>query len=434
MHFTKSSSFFQTPIFRPFEKAAGSCFTTLHILADKKKLFLIINRLVIGGPSVDAVSLAHHLSSKYDVTIVYGEKETEEVEVLFSARNYPHLSFLKIPSLHRSILPVTDVITYRKLLSLFKKQQPDIVHTHGFKTGFLGRLAARKAKVPVIIHTYHGHLFHSYYNRFLSSFVIGVERWLTSFSTRIIAISPQQAYELSHVYRIAPAQKISTIFLGIDKENYQPSSQASVVSLRQQYSIPDDAVIVAIISRLVMIKNHSLFINIAETILREQQNIYFFIIGDGNEKKLIQNEMNKYGMDWQEGEVKNKPAHIIFTSWITDIGAVLPGIDIVVLTSLNEGTPVSLIEAQLFEKPVIATNVGGVKDTMINHETGFLVDDFNVDEFVKRIRLLAKDKDLRERMGKAGMAFAAERFSKEKEVAAIDDLYTTCLQQQKNKE
>ena len=400
-------------------------------MADRKKLFLIINRLVIGGPSADAVSLAHHLSGKYDVTIIYGEKETEEIEVPFFTQNYSHLSFLKIPSLHRSILPVTDVITYRKLLLLFKKQQPDIVHTHGFKTGFLGRLAARKAKVPVIIHTYHGHLFHSYYNRFLSSFVIRVERWLTSFSTRIIAISPQQAYELSDVYHIAPVQKISTIFLGIDKESYQSSSQASLPSLRRTYSIPDDAVIVAIICRLVMIKNHSLFITVVERILKEEQNIYFFIIGDGNEKKFIQKELNTDGMIWQEGEAKDQPARIIFTSWITDMGAVLPDIDIVVLTSLNEGTPVSLIEAQLFEKPVVATNVGGVKDTMINNETGFLVDDFNVEEFVKKVRLLANDKSLRERMGKAGMAFAAERFSKEKEVAAIDNLYSACLQQQK---
>ncbi len=402
-------------------------------MADKRKLFLIINRLVIGGPSVDAVSLAYHLSSKYDVTIIYGEKETEEIEVPFSTQNYTHLSFLKIPSLHRSILPVTDIITYRKLLLLFKNQQPDIVHTHGFKTGFLGRLAAKKAKVPVIIHTYHGHLFHSYYNRFLSSFVIRVERWLTRLSTRIIAISPQQAYELSSVYRIASPQKISTIFLGIDKENYQSFSPA-LSSLRQTYSIPDNATVVAIIGRLVMIKNHLLFINIAETILKEEQNIYFLLIGDGNEKKFIQKEMNKYGLVWQEGETKSKPAHIIFTSWITDIGAVLPHIDIVVLTSLNEGTPVSLIEAQLFAKPVVATNVGGVKDTLINNKTGFLIDDFSVEEFVKKIRLLANDKSLRERMGKAGMAFAADRFSKEKEVAAIDDLYTACLQQQKVKE
>lgn len=404
----------------------------IQALANRKKLFLIINRLVLGGHSADAVSLAHHLATKYDITILYGEKETEEIEVPLFIQKYPDISFLKISSLHRSIHPFNDAIAYRQMYSVIKKNRPDIVHTHGFKSGFLGRIAAKRANVPVIIHTYHGHLFHSYYNRFISSFIIRAERWLARLSTRIIAISPQQAYELSKVYPIAPPDKINIIFLGIGKENYESIVSPSSFSLRKEYNVPDNVVLIAIIGRLVTIKNFSFFIRIAKKMLQYETQVYFFIIGDGYEKQAIQKELMQQHISWREGTAFHKNAPVIFTSWITNIASALRDIDIVISTSLNEGTPVSLIEAQLFNKPVVATNVGGVRDTVLNNETGFLVDGFDVDEFVKKLQQLIHDKNLRNSMGSKGKVFVTERFSKQKEVAAIDKLYTDCLHKKKS--
>lgn len=387
-------------------------------------MFLIINRLVLGGNTADAVSLAHRLSSKYNITIVYGEKETDEIEV--SSQNYPHFSFIKIPSLHRAIHPFYDAKAYRQLLFLLKKHRPQIVHTHGFKSGLLGRWAARKTRVPVVVHTYHGHLFHSYYNRFVSSVICRIERWLATFTTQIIAISPQQAYELTEVYRIAPANKISTIYLGIDKADYVISGDG----LRKQYNIADDVVIVAIIGRLVPIKNHSLFIKIAEQIIREEPNVCFFIIGDGHQKQQIQKSLSQHKISWQEKKGQNQTANVYFTSWITNIAAALNDIDIVMLTSLNEGTPVSLLEAQMFEKPVLATDVGGVRDSLVDNKTGFLIEHFSVADAVAKLQQLIHNKALRMQMGEKGKAFVQEQFSKEKEVTSIDDLYTRCLQKQ----
>ncbi len=392
----------------------------------KKKLFFIINRLVLGGHSADVVSLAHHLTGKYEITILYGEKETEELEISAITGN-PDIAFIKIPSLHRSLHPWQDTVAFRQILLLLKKNNPSLVHTHGFKSGLLGRLAAKKAGIPVIIHTYHGHLFHSYYNRFISSVICNVERWLATMSTYIIAISLQQAHELSQMYRIAPTEKIKIIFIGIDKENYE-SSDNNNDSLRKKYSIPNEVVIVAIIGRLVPIKNHSFFVDIAQRILQSEKQVCFFVIGDGNQKSLIQKKLTERYLPWQETTEKNTDTLIYFTSWVTDIASALVDIDIVLLTSLNEGTPVSLIEAQLFGKPVVATNAGGVRDTIIDNETGFLIDRFDVDDFVKKLRRLIHDKELRDKMGNKGKVFAAQRFSKEKEVAAIDLLYTNCLQ------
>ncbi len=394
-------------------------------MPDKKKLFLIINRLSHAGGSTDALSMAFYLTKNYEVTIIYGEKEKDEKDTPFVLHNQP-IRFIKINSLRRSILPFNDIVSFKNIAKLIKNDKPDIVHTHGFKPGLLGRLAAKFAHVPAIVHTYHGHVFHSYYSKTISSFICLIERKLASLSDKIIAISPQQAYELSFVYKIAPAEKISTVFIGVDEKNYT-IKQDLEIDLRRDYKLAQSTVTIAIIGRIVPIKNHSFFVRIAEKILQQNKDVRFFIIGDGNRKSAIQNELAQLQIEWSES-IQSNNTKVYFTHWITDIASVLKDIDIVVSTSLNEGTPVSLIEAQLFGKTVVATNVGGVRDTVIHNETGFLVDDFNLDDFVNKLQLLIDDKTLRDKMGKQGKAFVTERFSKQNEVIAIDKLYFDILQ------
>jgi glycosyltransferase involved in cell wall biosynthesis len=383
---------------------------------------------VLSGGSMEALTMAFYLKDKYDVTVVYGEKEEDEKDTTLPLNN-TNIKFIKIQTFHRSILPLKDLKSYKQITELILKHQPHIIHTHGFKSGLLVRIAAKRAKVPVIIHTFHGHIFHSYYNKTISRFIRFIERRLAAISTRIVAISPHQAYELATVYRIAPLSKISTIFIGVDAKKYTlPSTDSK--SFREQYHIPEHTTIVAIISRLVAIKNLSFFVDIVEQIKKQKEDVCFFVIGDGHSKASIQQEMLQKGIKWYEGNAApSTSVDVVFTSWITNISAALQSMDIVVLTSFNEGTPVSLIEAQLFQKPVVATNVGGVRDTMIDGETGFLVNDFNVVDFVKKLQLLIHDKALRMNMGNKGNAFVLNRFSKEREVIAIDELYRKCLEE-----
>ena len=391
-------------------------------------MFLIINRLVLSGGSMEALTMAFYLKDKYDVTVVYGEKEEDEKDTSLPLNN-TNIQFIKIRTFHRSILPLKDIKSYKQISALILKHQPHIVHTHGFKSGLLGRIAAKRAKVPVIIHTFHGHIFHSYYNKAISQLIRFIEQRLAAISTRIVAISPHQAYELATVYRIAPLSKISTIFIGIDEKKYTLLPSGST-SFREQYNIPEHTSIIAIISRLVAIKNLSFFIDIVAQIKQQKEDVCFFIIGDGQCKASIQQEMQQQGIKCYEGSsAPSNSADVVFTSWITNISDALQSIDIVVLTSFNEGTPVSLIEAQLFQKPVIATNVGGVRDTMVDGETGFLVNDFNADDFVKKLKLLIHDKALRMQMGSKGKAFVLDRFSKATEASAIDELYKECLEE-----
>ncbi len=395
-------------------------------MTEKRKLFFILNRLVLGGIAIDIISLAHHLSANWQVTILYGEKEADELEMVSFIEQYPELTFIKISLMRRSIAPLADIFVYRNMYKKIKQHRPHIVHTHGFKSGLLGRLAAKAAGVPVIIHTYHGHLFHSYYNKYISNVIRLVERMLSKISTRILATSTYGAYELSTIYKIAPANKTDTVYIGIEKDNYRYSAAAGQ-QFRQRYAIPETVIAIAIIGRLVAIKNHSFFVNIVKQLTSTEKEVRFFIIGDGYCKAPIQKELTAKGLTWHEGTSANQQTLVYFTSWITNIAEAIAGIDIVVLTSFNEGTGISLIEAQLFEKPVVATNVGGVRDTLIDGETGFLVDDFNLNDFVKKLQLLIHDKALRIQMGGNGKKFAQDRFSKEKEAAAINRLYNECL-------
>ena len=391
----------------------------------KRKLFLIINRLSGAGGAVDTLTLAYGLASRYDITVVYGEKEKDEADTPLPL-DETKIRFIKVHSLQRAISPVNDFFSLRTLAKLIETYQPDIVHTHGFKPGLLGRIATWRKKVPVIIHTYHGHVFHSYYSPRISKFISWLERKLALVSDRIVAISPQQAYELTSVYHIAPIEKIAVIFIGIS-EDYLLLKNENRNYYRNKFAIPEDAFVVAFIGRLVTVKNPDLFICVAERILQKNPDAYFLVIGDGNQKLHIQKELQRRRLPWQEGSKRVTGARFSFTGWIQDVTSVLAEINIVISTSLNEGTPVSLIEAQWMQKPVVAPNVGGVRDTIIDNETGFLVADFNVDTFDEKIQLLIRNKQLREDMGIKGEKFVKERFAKQKEVDAIDELYKNCL-------
>src|SRR5262249_27606112 len=155
-------------------------------------------------------------------------------------------------------------------------------------------------------------------------------------------------------------------------------------------------------------------------------NVKFFFIGDGYFKSKLQTHLTTAGIAWSN-DIQNCNVRIIFTSWVTPVTSILHGMDVVTLTSLNEGTPLSLIEGQICHKPVVAANVGGVRDTFINNESGYLIEDHDVQEFTKKLLLLIKDKELREQMGEQGYLFAKKKFSKQTEVNAFRRLYADCI-------
>jgi len=394
----------------------------------KPRLLIVLNRFVIGGQAVDTLPLAYFLSLDFQILILYGEKEKDEVEPEFLLKKYPGLNLKKIDQLRRSVNPLNDIVAFARLVYTIVQFNPQIVHTHGAKSGFLGRVSAWVCNVPVIVHTFHGHSFHSYFSKKISRFIAFIERQTAKITTAAIALSVAQKKELVEEYKILPASKLAIIPLGFDYEINDKNFHRN--AFRHKYGLQNNDIAIGIIGRIVPIKNHLFFVRVIKNILSTSvsSRAAFFIIGDGYLRSQIEDELIKEAILFSNEKVTAEN-RVIFTSWITDMYQVMNGLDIVTLTSLNEGTPLSIIEAQFFKKPVVSTNVGGVKDTMENAKTGFIIQKNDVEAFCEKITLLMTDEDLRLRMGEEGHELAVERFSKKKEVEKTKEFYFSLLKQ-----
>jgi len=383
----------------------------------KPRLLIVLNRFVIGGQAVDTLPLAYYLNTDFDILIAYGEKEKDEIEPNFLLNRYSGLKLKKVGFLKRSINPLIDVIAFFQLLTLILKFKPHIVHTHGAKSGFLGRLSAWLCRVPVIVHTFHGHFFHSYFSKNVSKFIAVVERWIGTITTSAIALSEIQKEELTEEFKILPGSKFFIIPLGFDSFN-KANTEEQRQKFRLKYGLHDDDVAIGIVGRIVPVKNHSFFVEVIKLALETsmKSRVAFFIVGDGEVRSKVENELEVRNISYDEKKI-TPSNRVIFTSWLTDMDEVMNGLDIIALTSLNEGTPLSI--AYLLSCPGRSFTYDGV--------TGFLTEKTDVNGFFEKLKVLIEDKNLRLKMGEAGYHLALERFSKQKEVASTKEFYFSLL-------
>lgn len=389
------------------------------------RILRIINRFNLGGPALNVGYLTKYMAPDFETLLAGGQKEESEGSSESILREMG-LDPVVIQEMKRSVNPVNDLIAYRKIKKIIREFRPDIVHTHAAKAGAIGRLAAFSCGVPVVMHTFHGHVFHSYFGRFKTFIYKQVERYLAKKSSLIIAVSEKQKYELADVYRICNAEKIKIIPLGFDLEKFRTNTSEKRVRFRERYRVNDDEIIIAIIGRLVPVKNHTLFLEAVDRVRSNTTGkIRAFIIGDGEEKSYLQQKATALNMSYVEGSQSGKKAFLTFTSWVRDVSEALAGVDIVALTSLNEGTPVSLIEAQAAAKSIVTTNAGGVEDVVIANETAFLSSATAAD-FSSKLSLLIDNKELRDTMGAKGRAVAEQRFQYRR---LVNDMKTACIEQ-----
>jgi glycosyltransferase involved in cell wall biosynthesis len=385
----------------------------------KIKILRIINRFNIGGPTYNATFLTRFLSDKFETVLIGGLPEEGEADSLHILNEYGVKPIL-IPELKRNPNFFSDRKALRKIKTIIEEFKPDIVHTHAAKAGALGRKAAFDCKVPVVVHTFHGHVFHSYFGRFKTEVFRRIEKRLASRSTGIIAISEQQKLDLSEKFRIADKKKIEVIPLGFDLNPFQVDLERKRKETREFYSLDDNQIAVAIIGRLAPIKNHKLFLDSIEIVNRKTtKNPVFFIVGDGETRNEIEEQIEQIKLE--------QKIDIRLTSWIHDIKSFNAGMDIICLTSNNEGTPVSLIEAQACNIPVISTDVGGVKDIILEDETGFVVPKNNPDKFAEKLRELIEDKKKHEKMSQNGWSFVKDNFHYQRLVNDMENYYHNLL-------
>jgi len=384
------------------------------------KVLRIINRFNIGGPTYNATFLTRFLHQDFETLLIGGLPEEGESDSLHIPAKYG-LTPTIIEELKRKPNFKSDREAYKKIKEIILEFQPDIVHTHASKAGAIGRRAAYACKVPVIIHTFHGHVFHSYFGKLKSKLFKYIERRLAKKSSAIIAISETQKKELAEIHHICPTEKIHVIPLGFDLQKFQDNISEKRKITRGYYQLNEDDVAVAIIGRLTKIKNHAFFLEVVENLLQNNRanNTTFFIVGNGELWSEMQEKVSFLNSKYT--------SKIIMTSWITDIAGFNAGMDVICLTSDNEGTPVSLIEAQASNVPVITSNVGGVKDILLEGKTGFVIEKGDLEDYVKKLGNLINNKELRVELSSNGWDFVKERFHFTRLTQDMEKLYRKLL-------
>ncbi len=382
------------------------------------KILRIINRFNLGGPTFNAAYLSKYLPSEYETLLVGGSRDETEDSSEFIVENLG-LKPTILPEMKRELSVSDDRKAYKKLKEIIHDYQPDIVHTHASKAGALGRLAASKMGVKCIVHTFHGHVFHSYFGKIKTRFYLNTERYLAKKSDAIVAISNIQKRELSEEFRIAPPDKFRVINLGFDLSRFQKDQNLKREKFRSDWNIGSDLCL-AIIGRLVPIKDHTyLFDRIVNIQNKLNQKITLAIVGDGE----LRSELETYAnLNFDKNKVR-----VIFTSWIKEVDEVVAGSDIITLSSKNEGTPVTLIEAQAGSTPIVSVEVGGIADIVKRDYTALLSKREETEKFEQNLLSLIQDEVLRKRMSEKGFQFVEKQFHYERLCSDMDKLYMDIL-------
>ncbi len=393
-----------------------------------KKVLRIINRFNLGGITYNVAYLTKYLSSDYETMLIGGKEEEGEESSLHITDNLG-LKPILIEELQRSIGFKSDYAAYKRIKQIIREYKPDIVHTHASKAGAVGRLAAIHCKVPVIVHTFHGHVFHSYFGKLKTTFFKGIERYLAKRTDAIIAISDIQKKELTETFKICKPQQTHVINLGFDLERFTQNIEQKRKEFRAKYNLQDDELAIGIIGRLAPVKNHELFIDAIENASKNSnKKIRAFIIGDGETRMQLENYMIAKKIPFTNEASISKL--FCFTSWIKNVDWALAGLDLVALSSKNEGTPVSLIEAQAAGKFIVSTNVGGTAD-ILHKDCGFLCGKDKPEEFITQILNAINNFETLSAKAKNGQQQVLAQFSYKRLVKDVENLYNTLLKNKK---
>jgi glycosyltransferase involved in cell wall biosynthesis len=389
----------------------------------------IIDRLNVGGPAKHVTWLTAGLDpGRFETTLITGVVPESEGDMSYFARA-AGVEPIVIEEMGRE-LSLGDVVVIFKILRELFRLKPHIVHTHKAKAGAVGRVAATiykwltpsalrlRPRELGVVHTYHGHVFHSYYGAAKTWVFIAIERALARFcADRIVAISERQRDEICRSFKVGKFEQFTVIPLGIDLDEIDSRRGR----LRREIGVGADDVLVGVVGRLCEVKNHAMLIESAAKM--KAAGTAFVIVGDGHLRAELEAQARAAGLD----------GSVIFTGFRGDAASLYADFDIAALTSLNEGTPLALIEAMGCGCAAASTEVGGVADLMGRRretQDGFTVWDHgvtapsrDVNAFTNGLTYLIERPRLRREMGERGRAFVSSRLSKGRLVGDIENLY-----------
>jgi glycosyltransferase involved in cell wall biosynthesis len=374
----------------------------------------VFSRLNIGGPSVHVILLTAGLRPLgYDTRLVVGTESPREGNMLaLAAEN--NVVCERVSGLGREIAPLRDARALLGLHRLVRRWRPAIVHTHTAKAGLLGRLAARLAGVPVIVHTYHGHVLRGYFSPRRTALFRWLETRLATVADAIIVVSDAVKQDLVDL-AVAPAEKIRVVPLGLELSHLAGPLPRGV--LRTAAGIPKDAPLVGMVGRLVAIKDVPTFLQAARLVREAGHDVRFALVGDGEERSALESLTHDLGLE----DV------VTYFGWRHDLDAVYGDLDVVVNASLNEGTPVALIEALAAGRPVVATSVGGTPDLIGENLRGRLVPPSAPVALAGAIVETLHESEAARRRAQAGREHVLARHSVARLVRDVDELYRELL-------
>ena len=424
------------------------------------KIVRVIARLNVGGPARHVVWLTAGLQRPdWDTLLVAGTVPPGEEDMGYFAAEHNVVPLL-IPEMSREI-SFKDALTIWKIYRLFSRESPDIVHTHTAKAGTVGRIAGLlyrwltpftllgRPRQCLFVHTYHGHIFHSYYGPLKTRLFLSIEKILARLVTdRIVVVSEQQRREIQERFGVGRPGQFVVIPLGLDIHSFADWQNRREM-FRDELGMKSDDLLVGIVGRLTEIKNHQLFLRAVESLkgrLNDEKSrpesgstseqparsgtVRFVVIGDGSLRDRLEAQAQALGLS----------EDVIFAGNRRDSENFYAALDIVALTSLNEGTPLTLLEAMANARPVIATAVGGVVDllgqTLESHESeryticlrGVSVPSNDEDAFAAGLFHLIEHPELRHELGNRGLEFVASNYSRDRLVGDIKALYQQLLE------
>ena len=363
----------------------------------------VIARLNTGGPAMHVVHLAEALDpERFRTRLITGRITEDEGDMTYYARDRG-VDVVEIGGMSRLLSPWNDLRTLLRLFRIFRRERPTIVHTHTAKAGTVGRLAALAAGVPVIVHTFHGHVLGGlYFSGLKTRFFLEIERQLARATDRLIVLTEQQAREMSEDLCVAPAERFAVIPLGLDLQPFADVDRGKARRrLRDQLGLEDDRPVIGIVGRMVPVKNHELLFDAVEVLAERMDPApHVVVVGSGEREALLRDYVVEKELD--------RLVHVT------------------ALTSLDEGTPVSLLESLASGTPVVSRAVGGVPEILEEGRLGRLVWSASADELADVLETALGDPPSAETRETARKQ-VLERYSIERLAGDMERLYTEAL-------
>ena len=366
----------------------------------KMKICHIITRMIVGGAQENTLlTIKGHIEKGHEVVLVTGFSPGREGELLKNVE-MPDFKIVEIPEMVRELSPLKDYQALRKLRAYFKEEKFDVVHTHSSKAGIIGRIAARQAGVPVVVHTVHGQAFHAYEKPWKKLLYITAERIAAKYCDKIYAVA-QAMIDQCVDAKVAPREKYMVVYSGMDTAAFVNAKRDSV--LREKLGIPENAKVIATVARLFPMKGYEEMLPAAAQLVKEFPDLHFLPVGDGPMFDELQKEIARLGMSDRFHFAGLVPPHKV-CDYIAQA-------DLLWHLSLHEGLPRAVVQALAVGIPAIGYKLDGTPEVVLNGETGFVTPPQDVDAVFRYSSQLLCDSALRKQMGEKGRELVVERFA-----------------------